>query len=281
MERFSQKELAECSICKEKKFDHPSGICHHCLRDLVENVQGANNSELRKQLDWVMHGVISTLEQHTREIKNLGEIGAYGARIEQSDSWSPSGLYKCERARWFDRNAREFRQVNDNITKRNMDIGTVLHGLIQSILSPHYEIEFDIEKTVRWQKHEIRLHGYIDILMKDLIVDIKTINQFGFKKLGMAPLHTKKHYINQLNAYAIMANRPVYGVIFINTSDLDYVVDVGTADLELFKEDMGAIVRILEDCPKKTPNFEWECKYCKYKQLCGNTYKKKPTKRFI
>jgi len=140
-----------------------------------------------------------------------------------------------------------------DITNTSMLIGEIIHRGVEDLIAEHFkdknpQIEYEAVKTIG----NYEIHGRIDILLDDAVIEIKYMRGIG----GTLPL---QHHVEQVKLYLWLTNRDK-GFLYYFTPDgfAIYEVKGKPTDQEvLFK---------IEN--EQSPKYEWECRYCSFRQIC-------------
>lgn len=151
------------------------------------------------------------------------------------------------------------------------EVGNTVHTYIQSI----YKFD-EVEKSVESKEYNVR--GRLDAIIRDCVVEIKTIDQDKFKGIILP-----EHY-NQALIYAYMLNK--YYDIKINAATIVYVIrnlksivsidiifnwniDNKKAEMLLNRANILLNAVTTKTLPDPIGSTSEECKYCPYKGICG------------
>lgn len=150
---------------------------------------------------------------------------------------------------------REFRRIIGYIEKTNpaLILGSIIHEgleeILKRVLKPGMLL---VEVEHEFQLGNIKILAKPDIMTEDYIVEIKYMRSIG----GSLPL---PHHWEQLQAYLALFEREKGYIVYI-TSD-------GLKEYEVEREwTIDNIYTVLNY--KKTPRYDWECRYCSFAPFC-------------
>ena len=216
----------------------------------------------------------------------------FSNRYEGNEAWfHGSGTGMCMRKHYF----QSVRQVEptekDSNTMRLFRLGDLVHKDIQTAIQIDADkngYEVYIEEEVQIPRLNVR--SFIDLMVvkEGIIYDIKTCNDFNWKKM-LGRYSDKKpvnHYALQLGTYGLYyqeQGNAVNGLVLVfynkNNShmqelnvDLSFIQraeDYWLKVDELFKEGLPPVVYGI------APVEKWECnvKYCSFFDVCGGGLK--------
>jgi hypothetical protein len=207
------------------------------------------------------------IEDHLNTVKH--NMMTSGARDLESNEFRVSSIGYPQCWLWYEKHRPEWKQAEkidtDNIAS-NVIPGTAGHEAFQKWDPPHAVPE---ETTVVFDNGKIQLSGHIDqdTLHPNMLCDYKFIKSLYYaRKKGRA----SDHYIHQINTYAILAKKKVFGVAHLSKLDYKHYVYVQWADKLMFAEDIARLERILYDY-QKCPPLDKEaffCKFCPFRVHC-------------
>ena len=202
---------------------------------------------------------------------------------ERSGKFGASSYGKCWRAQVLNRANVPQSNPPDLKTLHIFEGGKTIHDYIQKYFQGG-EVEVKTES-----EHFI---GYADVVLEDIVYDIKSVNPayffysgFGEKRKTYTPreiddiiLKKKMHNILQVTKYAVELKKPRIGLVFFSR-DLSY--GVRAHEWTGRTEDYAPLVKVEEEmllaCWKKMPDLPAksprlydgkECQYCFHKDYC-------------
>lgn len=195
----------------------------------------------------------------------------------KSSKFHVSSAGQCYRKRYWQRANKAQTNPPDERALRIFAVGNIIHEWIQSKLEA-MGILIAKEQPV---KDEYR-SGRIDaITLQDgqyIIYDFKTVHSRKFWYL-VKKQETDPQYGHQVVTYYDMLEwqyKPVQlRILYISKDDLalEEVVIRPQDWLQSVREDWDKMIGYWEKekLPPGEPNFEWECRYCNFRDLCKET----------
>ena len=176
---------------------------------------------------------------------------------------------KCARAIYFTWKKLP-KKAKDARFLRIMDHGDYTHMRIMSVL---FSLGLVKATEITIPSQEI-IHGRADAIVnideKPYVVELKSINSYGFKKLE-AP---KKEHICQLQLYLHYFKIPQGVLVYENKDNQDlkeFKLEYDEKFAKQLVEDFHILKHMIENniVPPKSTNLEgWECEYCDYAEEC-------------
>ena len=193
---------------------------------------------------------------------------------ERSGKWSPSKLGRCMRFQYWSRANETETNLPDVTALKRFAVGHLFHEYVQEFFK-------DAESEVLIETDDIK--GYADLVTKDEVMDIKSINEWSFKYLldkDFDVSKAKPEHCLQVALYAKLLQKPKASLLFINTKSLgtvqfevDLIEWIPKVNLELSQLNAYWLVKGL---PKAAPrcyrNKEGnlaECSYCSFLTKCN------------
>lgn len=263
------------------------------LQDVLEYKQKTGKSP---NLDSV-YSVLKFVEEYLVYLyRNGGKINIpvsfeYSEESFLRDSFRVSSSGKCARAIVYSVLYPEEKLVPSARSISIFQLGHFLHDLERYLISQVNEL-VDQEKEVRIplrEGSEYYLKGHIDGILKlkdkDVLIDVKTVNERAWKEFKKAP---DEGYIAQLNLYmyAIGIKEAYLWVYNKSTSDrmiipIPYKEELVEKLIEKFNSILDHIEqKELPERPYKpyvsngVEKLPWQCSYCQYVNKCWPDFKK-------
>jgi hypothetical protein len=192
-----------------------------------------------------------------------------GKKRERSGKWSPSRLGRCMRFQYWSRACEPETNLPDITALKRFDVGHLFHDYIQGFFKG-----VDVEVLIETDD----IKGYADIVDKDEVIDIKSVNDFSFKYLLEKDFDVDKakpENCLQVASYAKLLNKPRASLLFINTKNLATVQC--EVDLDLWTPKVESELFVLKGywdsktLPGAKPRCYGgrECSYCSYLKKCN------------
>ena len=196
--------------------------------------------------------------------------------------------YPCKRKLWYEVNSVMKREKCDSPQQRIYDTGTHLEKLVVEFLRRDgWEVDYNegsqeapVELT--YDLNGGRLAGHPDCFMskgemQNVLADIKTMNDYGFKKWKQqGTLKDKPQYADQVHVYAGLALKAGYrvehlAIVGFNKNNSEMYIDIFDYDParfeaickraeEIFNSDNAPV----EGCKRES----WSCRYCDFSGMC-------------
>ncbi|WP_457628128.1 CRISPR-associated protein Cas4 [Persephonella sp.] len=159
----------------------------------------------------------------------------------------------------------------DEKTLLTLELGNGVHLNMQDILKD--ELEY-VEQEI--YDHELKIVGHPDGVIKDTIVEFKTISPWALKKAEVLPY---PHHIFQLTGYMYLLRKEKGLIVYIEKSTgeiYEYPVQLTDEDIKILKAKVN-LIYVLSQQDMETLNLldketldvkDWQCKYCFYKHHC-------------
>jgi hypothetical protein len=202
---------------------------------------------------------------------------------ERSGLYGASSFGKCFRAQVLNRRNHPPSNPFDLKTLHIFESGKKVHDYIQGFF-PSGQVEVKMQS-----EHFI---GYADLVLEDIVYDIKSVNPayffwqgFGEKRKEFTPkeideiiLKKKRNNILQVTHYAMELKKPRIGLVFFSR-DLSY--GIKAHEWTARTEDYAPILEVEKktlvehwnsgELPAKCPRLYdgRECAYCNFKDFCG------------
>lgn len=138
-------------------------------------------------------------------------------------------------------------------------LGEALDEFIKALVLNKKEMLFaDLETTsgeftkdITFKESKITLIGKPDIVLKDIVIEIKYSRNIEDKPLD--------HHINQLKLYMFLTDKSKGILIYFTPQGLrEYVFDEVISE-EFVRELLATWA---------SPRYEWECQYCNFRNIC-------------
>lgn len=206
------------------------------------------------------------IEDHLNTVKH--NMLTSGARDLEPNEFRISSIGYPQCWLWYSKHRPDWYQEEDqdpNNLKSAVIPGTAGHEAFQHWDPSHAVPE---ETTVTFDNGTVKLSGHIDqdTLHPHMLCDYKFIKSLYFaRKKGRA----SDHYIHQINTYAILAKKKVFGIAHLAKLDYEHYVYVQWADKLMFAADIARLERILaaEQCPPLDKEAFF-CGFCPFRGPC-------------
>jgi hypothetical protein len=197
-----------------------------------------------------------------------------GKKRERSGKWSPSRLGRCMRYQYWSRLCEPETNLPDITALKRFAVGHLFHDYVQEFFK-------DVDVEVKVETDDIL--GYADIVDKDEVIDIKSVNDWAFKYLLDPKFDVSKdkpEHCMQVALYCKLLDKPKGSLLFINTKSLATVQCevnltewIPKVNLELSQLNAYWLVK---GVPKAEPRCYAgkECSYCSYLTRCTDYEKK-------
>lgn len=187
---------------------------------------------------------------------------------ERSGKWTPSSFGQCYRRQVWKRRKVEETDKPDIETLRVFRAGKVFHQMIQRLL-PEHKTEMEVNLN--------DIHGFADIVLDDMVVDIKSQKGFAFKlmeKNGFDIVEEKWDHILQVCTYAWILDKPKAMLVYVNKDTLEireFEFNVNDFKLAILKE-VETLNKFWKEefDPPASPRLYHgkECGYCQFETKC-------------
>ena len=218
-------------------------------------------------------------------------VGDYlTARREEhvpTSRWYASGALGCWRQRWWVAERKEPDRQPGNKALLVMDIGSTVHRIIQDALGRLPGVQAEVPWRVDTYGGRADLVVPSDVLgvPGPLVVEIKTMAAFGFKRTGKAGVPEPRHALPAaLCSYALEI--PHFGVLEVNRDSMEMRFTPYELSREWVKECEEEIEEALRlDALGKVPHriipgepevkdplgssAPWQCRYCQFVSACS------------
>lgn len=201
------------------------------------------------------------------------------AEKRTKESWWPTDLGKCLAGAYHRRMGVESESPFDERTYRVFKMGNLVEEfVVQQIASQYKEEEYSTQ--IRLEMPEYDMTGYADLLIEDLVYEIKSVNSRKFwymKKRGGKP---DRHYAMQTAAGVIALKKEEGRLIYISKDDLmiaEYVINK-KQDKDLFDDVIKELVILNKAWDKKIPplpvpaiidgKVNWQASWCGTHKTC-------------
>jgi CRISPR/Cas system-associated exonuclease Cas4 (RecB family) len=185
----------------------------------------------------------------------------------RSGKFNPGLFGRCYRLQYYNRKDEVKSNPPDTKTLLTFRLGTMIHEDIQSLL-PAEGVEVEVTKD--------DIHGFVDYVGKDYVVDFKSAGTWAFKKVTGAKYSPEENMVNllQVVAYGVLLEKPWAFLTYISKDNyqmktFEFKVDEWRDELE---EEL-AILRGFwsqERLPPPSPRAYngKECQYCNWVDTC-------------
>ena len=205
----------------------------------------------------------------------------------RSGKYSPSSFGRCYRYQYWNRKNEKPSDPIDVKTLRVFKVGNLFHDFIQRFFEKRMPINTGKEIVGYTSNIEVKFEtedfiGFADIVLKDIIVDIKSIKSWGFKQFSKAGYNVvvdKESYILQLMAYVYFLGKNYGKLLFVEKDSLDIAeFDFKLDDWkELLLKEINKLKEIWKEdrIPEAQPRAYGgrECSYCIFRTKCGKEAK--------
>ena len=182
--------------------------------------------------------------------------------LQKDNEYHISSIGRCPRFIFLERTQR---RPDENKNKRVFVIGKIIHDFVQDKLFGDYIKEEQLSYSV----DGINLVGRIDLNNKNEIIELKSCKSLAYI------LNPYDEHIVQVNTYMGIKGINKAQIIYIDKQDMGMVTFNIEFDKKLFDESINNIIKLNKKIQAKTSykgigqKIGHNCKYCKYKDLCG------------
>lgn len=170
-------------------------------------------------------------------------------------------------------------------------MGHALHELERALISEINEL-VSVEDTVYLEVDDYRIPGHIDGVLKledrDVIIDIKTVNEKTFNEFKKEP---REDYVKQLNAYMYATGiKEAYLWVYNKNTSNRMIVPILYSEKvveEVIDNFRKAIKGIKGELPERPYQYRiedlgnglvvktlpWQCSYCPFTRICWPDFK--------
>ena len=186
---------------------------------------------------------------------------------------NPGRLGKCLRAQWYYYTQAPESNPPDKLALRKFKRGNVFHKLVQDAIlleEPLAEAEFEVTTA--------DIHGFVDILLPDETVEIKSVSHFGFQHLTKGDKtigEQRPDWILQATCYAYNLDKDFMRIVIVNCESMqieEFYMKVTGELAEKMCLEVATIneMRMKNWEPDRQPRLYngKECSYCNWKGLC-------------
>jgi CRISPR/Cas system-associated exonuclease Cas4 (RecB family) len=181
---------------------------------------------------------------------------------------NPSTLGQCFRRQYYYYKQVPETNPPDMLALRKMYRGRIFHDFIQGLMEGEKEVEITTAQ----------LHGFVDVVFEDEIVEIKSqgTRTFWHSHKSEKPLIERNpDYILQALAYATTLNKDFFRLVFVDCETMsieEYRMAVTGELAEKLTMELATIdeIRLKDWFPEPLPRLYGgkECKYCRWASKC-------------
>lgn len=185
----------------------------------------------------------------------------------RSGKWNPGKLGRCYRHQFYNRKNEPKSNPPDDKTLMLFRLGTMIHEDIQGLL-PEDKVEVEVTKD--------DLHGFVDYVGEDFVVDFKSAGQWAFKKVSKAGYKPEENMVNlfQVVAYAYLLGLPKAFLVYVSKDN--YQMVEFEIKVKHWEDELEAELSILrgfwdqDRLPPPSPRAYngKECNYCEWADHC-------------
>jgi len=149
--------------------------------------------------------------------------------------------------------------------KRSLIMGKAIHLWIEELLLKHKSelgVDIEVEVPVEARIGGMVVRGYADIILDNVLYEIKTVNH----------IPSKPYFEHQLQAgfYAYMLNLDKYCILYVSDyGSTVYCMETNRGILNVFRERVATLKRSLEEGKPPPRERSVLCNYCPYRRLCN------------
>lgn len=187
---------------------------------------------------------------------------------------------KCHLMRYWKRQGKPMTPATDDNGYKTMELGIILHGLIQSLLQDAAEQQ-QFRLITEGTLEDADRIGHFDMLLqfdhKAMLYEIKTISSKQAWYMTQKGEGAKCQHVHQILTYASFfpktsphINIDEIRIAYINRDNLDIVADIEIVQgAIMIGDDWRPLLAAWKKQEEPTPRPEsWECNYCPYKKTC-------------
>ncbi len=190
----------------------------------------------------------------------------------RSGLWNPSLFGRCYRLQYYNRKDVPQSNPPDEKALFTFRLGTMIHEDIQSLL-PKEGVEVEVTKD--------DIHGFVDYVGKDYVVDFKSAGMWVFKKVNGKKYCPSENMVNllQVVAYGVLLEKPWAFLTYISKEN--YEMKTFEFKVSEWAHELEGELAILrgfwsqERLPPPSPRAycnsggkSMECTYCSWSSLC-------------
>jgi len=160
----------------------------------------------------------------------------------------------------------------DPFTLGVFELGSVLHEWFGGVVKEALGGEVDLEKEVPpYRNHSFEVHGRADIVLRGLVVDVKTVSPNAFRHGGLP----YGHHVAQVNFYMRQLGVQDAQIVYLDKYALRVESYALKFDPRLFRESMNQVRRLNSHLKDKTAPprcaaypSRFPCTYCNFREEC-------------
>lgn len=183
----------------------------------------------------------------------------------KDDVFFPSEAGKCIRNLYYERKLQPEKPAS---LYKLFLTGDLIHEWIQKTIfnNDHYEVE------LKWQEGNLKFSGRIDTLLKDRIIEFKSIKNFNF--IQKAP---SSQHLEQINMYMKATGIHKGTIVYIQKDNFDTLEHDVEFDKKLYNKTISRFKKLNKALLENKPpirlkcfgkKYCWECNYCPFKEQC-------------
>jgi len=148
--------------------------------------------------------------------------------------------------------------------KRSLIIGKSIHLYLESLLLKHKDklgIDIEIEKPVRYVIDGMVIRGYADIVLGNILYEIKTTSKI--------PVKPYFEHILQAGFYAYVLHLREFCIVYINDNGYkEFCMETNDGIINIIKDRVRVLKEALESGKPPPREKSVLCNYCPYKTIC-------------
>jgi len=206
------------------------------------------------------------------------ELSTTKEKEARKDYFSVSSVGSCKRALYYDWNGEEGLSY-DSLSILRFKTGDKYHQLLVGEMMNMRNVRVcAAEVDIPNEKFGGLFHGRADLIVtvkgenKMRVVDIKSISEYGFKKI-VSGQDKKEDHRAQVMFYMTYLGIDNGSLLYINKNKQEmHEIELERDDAFVFKK-IEEYRRLLDDfkagkVPDRLPENHWKCGYCKYRLIC-------------
>ncbi|RLI44945.1 hypothetical protein DRO69_06230 [Candidatus Bathyarchaeota archaeon] len=152
--------------------------------------------------------------------------------------------------------------ANPVLESADVIMGKLVHLALPKVLKDIVNAEFEVPLGYNISGPWV-LSGRADAMDADMVYEFKFSSPYS---------DAKPIYFMQANAYAVMAERPMFALVIIDKKTFDVDIMVSEADVKGFNAVVERAKTIIS-CVERNevppgPDYDWQCKNCPYALIC-------------
>ena len=183
----------------------------------------------------------------------------------KDDVFFPSEAGKCIRNLFYE---KKLQPEKPAYIYRLFLTGDLIHEWIQKSVYNEDKSEVEIE----WNEGDIKFSGRMDVLLKDRIIEFKSIKNFAYVEKKPSSQH-----VEQINMYMKATGIHKGTIVYIQKDNFDVLEHDVEFDKKLYNKTISRFKKLNKALIENHPptrlkcfgkDYCWECNYCPFKETC-------------